>query len=115
MDFGNSRIDSIGPLRPAPDAPGANTGKAGGGRVADASFSRDLAAAGEPAAPPQVRAEVQAAARAAARLHELGRELRFERDPEGALRVELRDVNGAVLRTVAPAEVFDFASGRLTA
>jgi len=54
-------------------------------------------------------------ARAAARLHELGRELRFERDPEGALRVELRDVNGAVLRTVAPAEVFDFASGRLTA
>jgi hypothetical protein len=60
-----------------------------------------------------VSAEVQGAARAAARLHELGREQRFEQGDDG-LRVELRDQDGSLLRPVPTAEIFDFADGRVT-
>ncbi|HVX33333.1 MAG TPA: hypothetical protein VHA80_09355, partial [Solirubrobacterales bacterium] len=59
-------------------------------------------------------AEVQDAARAAARLHELGRELRFEQGDDGRLRVELRDRDGSVLRQVPTPEIFDFAAGKVT-
>jgi len=69
------------------------------------------AAAGQP--PPEVRAEVQAAARCADRLHELGRQLHFDVDHEsGGIRIEVRDLDGNVLRRVPPNEVFDFADGR---
>ncbi len=63
--------------------------------------------------PPEVSAEVQAAARAADRLHQLGRQLRFERDTDsGRIVIEVRDLDGNVLRRVPPTEVFDFASGK---
>lgn len=66
--------------------------------------------------PPEVRDEVQAAARCADQLHRLGRQLRFEQDDEsGRIRIEVRDLDGNVLRTVPPAELFDFASGKVTA
>jgi uncharacterized FlaG/YvyC family protein len=65
--------------------------------------------------PPEVRAEVQAAARCADQLHRLGRQLRFEQDDEsGRIRIEVRDLDGNVLRRVPPTEVFDFASGKVT-
>ncbi|HVO54348.1 MAG TPA: flagellar protein FlaG [Solirubrobacterales bacterium] len=86
-----------------PDSPAPDQG----------SFAERLGAAGEAGPPPEVQAEVKAAARAADRLHELGRELRFERDPEsGDITIEVRDLDGNVLRRVPPSEVFDFASGR---
>lgn len=78
------------------------------------TFAQRVEAA-EAGPPPEVRDEVRAAARAANRLHELGRELRFEVGGEGErLRIEVRDLDGRVLRTVPPDEVFDFAGGRRT-
>ncbi len=66
--------------------------------------------------PPEVRAEVQAAARCADQLHQMGRQLRFEHDDEsGRIRIEVRDLDGNVLRTVPPAELFDFATGKVSA
>lgn len=91
------------PLPTPPETPATGT-----------SFADRLAPATEEAGPPpEVSAEVKAAARAASRLHELGRQLRFERDESsGRILIEVRDLDGNVLRRVPPTEVFDFASGR---
>ena len=60
-------------------------------------------------------AGVRDAARAATRLHELGRELRFDHGDDGRLKVELHDsVSGESIRSVPTAEVFDFAEGKVT-
>lgn len=91
------------PLAPVPPRPATQT-----------SFADQLGPAAEAAGPPpEVSAEVQAAARAADRLHQLGRELRFERDERsGRIEIEVRDLDGNVLRRVPPSEVFEFAAGR---
>lgn len=90
-----------------PTAPVGEPGPASG-----KSFAREVEAA-EAGPPPEVRAEVQAAARAADRLHELGRELHFKVDGEsGRLRIEVRDLDGNVLRTVPPTEALEFAAGQ---
>lgn len=79
----------------------------------ESSFAERFDAAIEAGPPPEVRAEVQAAVRSADRLQEQGRRLHFEHDPQtGDLRIELRDLEGNVLRRVPPAEVFDFATGK---
>ncbi len=98
-------------MRPVHDPPASDSR-----RPAKADFAADLASAGTgDSPPPEVSAEVREAARAAARLHELGRELRFQPGADGKLRVELRDRSGKLLRSVSPTEVFDFAAGRVTA
>jgi hypothetical protein len=59
-----------------------------------------------------VRAEVREALRSADRLHDLGRRLHFDHDPQtGALTIELRELEGGTLRPVRPSELFGFASG----
>ena len=106
------KIDSPLPVRPTPEP--QRSGDAAT-RSQGADFARDLRVASAlPSPPPEVSAEVQGAARAAARLHELGRELRFEQGDDGRLRVELRDHDGNVLRQVPTAEIFDFAEGKVT-
>ena len=110
MTISFSRVESYGHLRAVPDPPPSNA-------RADASdFAADLASASGAVAspPPEVSAEVRDAARAAARLHELGRELRFDRADDGRIKVELRDTGGNVLRSVPTPEIFDFAEGKVT-
>src|SRR6201996_6729123 len=111
MTISFSKVESYGHLRAVPDPVPRDTPKAVG------DFAADLASAAGAVAspPPEVSAEVRDAARAATRLHELGRELRFDRDDDGRLRVELHDsVSGESLRSVPTAEVFDFAEGKVT-
>ena len=106
------KIDGPLPVRPMPE-PRADGDRAS--RPQGGDFAGHLASVTTVASPPpEVSAEVRAAARAAARLHELGRELRFEQDDDGRLRVELRDRDGNVLRQVPTGEVFDFAAGKVT-
>lgn len=74
------------------------------------------ASAGEipPSPPPEVLEAMDAAGRVARELHETGRELRFvpPRDGEhGRVRVEVRDLDGNVLRTIPPSELLDIAAG----
>jgi Ser/Thr protein kinase RdoA (MazF antagonist) len=112
MSVSFNKIDGPWPVNPVPE-PRRNGNDAHAAKGSD--FARDLAAASTvPSPPPEVSAEVQGAARAAARLHELGRELRFEHGDDGRLRVELQDHDGNVLRQVPTAEIFDFAAGKVT-
>lgn len=65
-----------------------------------------------PASPPaSVLEEMNAAARAADKLHELGRELHFEPTASGRVIVQVRDLDGNVLRTVPPTTALEVASG----
>ena len=112
MSVSFSKIDGPWPVGPVPEPQRKGNGARGpqGG-----DFARDLASASTvPSPPPEVSREVRDAARAAARLHELGRELRFEHGDDGRLQVELRDQDGTVLRQVPTAEIFDFAEGKVT-
>jgi hypothetical protein len=110
MTISFSRVESYGHLRAVPDPQPTNPAPAAGG------FAADLASASGAVSSPstEVSAEVREAARAAARLHEMGRELRFDRGDDGRIKVELRDTGGNVLRSVPPTEIFDFAEGRVT-
>jgi hypothetical protein len=110
MTISFSRVESYGHLRAVPDPAPSSGPKAGG------DFAADLASAAGAVAspPPEVSAEVRDAARAATRLHELGRELRFDRADDGRIKVELRETGGQVLRSVPTTEVFDFAEGKVT-
>jgi hypothetical protein len=107
MSVGFPTVDGAGgAARPLAAVPEPRDG-------ADSPFAAHLddAEAGPPA---EVQAEVRAALRAADRLHEMGRRLSFGQDERtGALRIEVRDLDGNVLRRVPPAEVFDFASGKV--
>lgn len=106
------KIDGPWPVRAVPE-PRCDGNAVRGPEGAD--FARNLASASAQASPPpEVSAEVQDAARAAARLHELGRELRFDHGDDGRLRVELRDHDGNVLRQVPTPEIFGFAAGKVT-
>lgn len=112
MSVSFSKIDGPWPVGPVPE-PQRNGNGARGAQGAD--FARDLASASTlPSPPHEVTTEVQDAARAATRLHELGRELRFDQGDDGRLRVELRDHDGNVLRQVPTTEIFDFAAGKVT-
>jgi hypothetical protein len=114
MSVNFNKIDGPWPVGPMPE-PHRNGNGNGAGAAKGADFARDLNVASSLSSPPpEVSAEVQGAARAAARLHELGRELRFDHGDDGRLRVELRDHDGNVLRQVPTAEVFDFAEGKVT-
>jgi hypothetical protein len=111
MSVSFSKIDGPWPVGPVPEP----QRKGSGPRGPQGDFASDLASASSLSSPPhEVSTEVQDAARAAARLHELGRELRFEQGDDGRLRVELHDHHGNVLRQVPTAEIFDFADGTVT-
>ena len=113
MTISFSRVESFGHLRPVPDPKPDNAPKPGG-KIP--SFAAEMASAAGAVAspPPEVSAEVRDAARAATRLHELGRELRFEHGDDGRLKVELHDTDCNTLRSVPTAEIFDFAEGKVT-
>jgi hypothetical protein len=61
--------------------------------------------------PPELRAEILAAQQAVHDMHARGRELHFEM-AEGRLRIELRDLDGNVLRTIPGSEALEIASGK---
>lgn len=112
MTISISRVDGPLPVRAVPD-PRRDEPRGTDG----ADFASDLASASSSAAPsppPEVSTEVREAAEAAARLHEQGRELRFDQDDQGRLQVRLQDRQGNLLRLVPTSEVFDFAEGKVT-
>ena len=113
MTISFSRVESFGHLRAVPDPKPDNAPKQGG-KIPNFAAEMASAAGAVASPPPEVSAEVRDAARAAARLHELGRELRFDHGDDGRLKVELRDTDGNILRSVPTAEIFDFAEGKVT-
>ena len=65
-----------------------------------------------PASPPDsVLEEMFAASKAADQLHEQGRELNFEVVGNGRVVVEVRDLDGNVIRTIPAGKALDVAAG----
>jgi len=62
--------------------------------------------------PPELRQQMLAAQRAVQDMHERGRELHFEM-AGGRVRIELRDLDGNVLRTIPGSEALAIASGKV--
>ena len=64
--------------------------------------------------PPDLLDQVTTAARVAEELRAIGRELHFEppATPGGRVVVQVRDLEGNVIRTVPPAEALDIATGK---
>jgi hypothetical protein len=61
--------------------------------------------------PPQVLEEMAAAARVADTLREQARELHFETNGDGRVIVQVRDLDGNVIRTIPPAKALEVAAG----
>jgi hypothetical protein len=61
--------------------------------------------------PPSVLEDMHVAAGVADELHDLERELHFETSPGGGVVVQVRDLDGNVIRTVAPSQALEIASG----
>ena len=105
MDSGIPPIGSDA-LRAAGLRPHAGVARTGGGKE---DFRVLLDQAGPP---PELKAEMAKAAKVAEDLHAQGRELRFERDERtGRIRVELRDLDGNVLRVIPGTQALDIARG----
>jgi FlaG protein len=65
--------------------------------------------------PPEVLEAMGAASRALAHMHAHGRELRFAHDEDtGVLSIEVRDLDGNLLRTIPPSKLLDLIASRGT-
>jgi flagellar protein FlaG len=87
-----------------------------GAPVQEAGFSSQLDAAVNvstlPASPPtSVLEDMHAAARVAEELRAQKRELHFETTSNGRVIVQVRDLDGNVIRTIPPARALEIASG----
>jgi len=109
MDLRIGHLTFSGP--PATAKPAATTGAA-----AAFSLPREDSAAigGVPAAPPpDALREVDRAAQRADELWREKRELHFEMDEDsGRVIVQVRDLDGNVIRTIPPSEALDVLAGK---
>jgi hypothetical protein len=107
MDF------NIPPLGDADrSGPAARNAPAQGAAGFRAALDAAANASGLPAAPPpSVLEEMHAAAGVADELRAQDRELHFETLPGGGVTVQVRDLDGNVVRTIAPAEALEVAAG----
>ena len=107
MDFNLPPVGGIDQTaRPAPAPAGA---KAGGFAAAlDAAVTVDAVPASPP---PEVLEQMQEAARVADELRAMKRELHFEPQSNGRVVVQVRDLDGHVIRTIPPSQALDIAGG----
>lgn len=98
--IGRPEIAATRPTGPARQAPGAGP-----------DFRVTLSEAAQ-TLPPELPSQVEAAARRWKELRDMGRELRFEPDPQtGRIAVEVRDLDGNLIRAVPPSVALDIAAG----
>ena len=62
--------------------------------------------------PPDAMAEVERAAKRYEELHAMGRELRFSAGAHGRISVEVRNLDGEVLRRIPTVEAVEIARGK---
>jgi hypothetical protein len=68
-----------------------------------------------PSPPADAAAALASTAGAPDRLARAGRELHYDIDEAGTLRIEVRDLQGNALRQVPPSEAIDLATGAIPA
>jgi hypothetical protein len=113
MSFDLSGIDPSRAMHVASGRP-ARAAAAGGDFAGELGHAtrRDRFDAIPASPPPELRAEVLAAQRAVAEMHARGRELHFEM-AGGRLRIEMRDLDGNVLKEIPATQALEIASGRI--
>jgi hypothetical protein len=107
MDFNIPPI-SGGVERTGPTPRSAPAEKAGFVAALDAAVNVSTLPASPP---PAVLEDMHAAARVAEELHAQKRELHFEATASGRVVVQVRDLDGNVIRTIPPAKALDVATG----
>ena len=95
-----------------PAAPFGSSVRRHASAALEAAFEVDLAEVVPPGPPPELRAEVQFAAQRAAQLAADDRELHFTKDEEtGRVIVQVRDLEGNVIRTIPAQHALDVLAG----
>ena len=102
----NFELPPIGGIGHTPPAAGAE----GAGKTAS-RFSVSAGKAIPATPPPTVLEQMYDAARVAEKLRAQERELHFEQTPGGRVVIQVRDLNGNVIRTVPPSEALEIAGG----
>ncbi len=96
-------------LPPTPARPAAAPAR---GARADASSFDTILGDVPPAPTAEVRQHVDRAAEIAAQLHDANRELHFTKDDRtGRVVIQVRDLDGNVLKTIPPSRALDVMSG----
>ena len=110
MSFDLNGVDTARAYRAASGQPLAASGTGGfaGGVSSVARTDRVDAIPASP--PPELRKEMLVAQRAFEEMRARGRELHFEMT-EGRLRIEMRDLDGNVLRQIPASQALEIASG----
>ena len=113
MSFELGGIDGSRGLHASPPRPASAPAPAGAfADAVDAEMRSDRFDAIPASPPPELRAEMLAAQRAVEDMRARGRELHFEMT-DGRLRIEMRDLEGRVLREIPPNEALAIASGKV--
>ena len=105
MDF---NLPPLGGIERMNHAPRSGKAQASASAAPSAAVTVDTLPASPP---PAVLDEMSAAARVADLLHEQSRELHFETNGNGRVVVQVRDLDGNVIRTIPPAKALDVAAG----
>ncbi len=112
MSFDLNGLDAVGAYRAVAREPVGATAAAGEtGRFAP-SARVDRADTIPASPPPELREEMLVAQQAFDEMRARGRELHFEM-AEGRVRIEMRDLDGNVLKQIPVTEAFEIASGRI--
>jgi hypothetical protein len=107
-------LRSVNPSRTwqAEPARGSAPAPAGGTPTGPAAHGVAATADTFPASPPpELRKDILVAQRAVQEMYERGRELHFD-IADGRLRIELRDLDGNVLKTIPPFQALEIAGGK---
>jgi hypothetical protein len=106
MDFNIPPVGGVDRTGPAPRS--APAGQAGFGAALDAAVNVSTLPASPP---PSVLEDMYVAGRVAEELRAQKRELHFEPTDSGRVVVQVRDLDGNVIRTIPPEKALEIASG----
>ena len=108
MDFNLPPVSGIDPTAHTPRSPGSARSGGFDAKLKAASVTVETIPASPP---PDLLEEMQEAARVADKLRSMQRELHFEPQPNGRVIVQVRDLDGNVIRTIPPSQALDIAAG----
>ena len=105
----NFELPPVGQPNPTSASPRAQRVAPAAPPSLGAAVEVDLSIPSSP--PPELAAETAAASRRVDELRAQDRELHFELDDKGRIIIEVRDLEGNVIRSIPPSRVLDVAAG----
>jgi flagellar protein FlaG len=108
MDFNLPPLSGIDPTAKSPGSPSNVKGAGFHAALKAASVTVETIPASPP---PDLLQQMEDAAKVADKLRSMQRELHFEPQPNGRVIVQVRDLEGNVIRTIPPSQALDIAAG----